>query len=370
MSLFKRGGKWWYEFSFCGQRIRESACTSSKTLAGEIERERRRGLEKSVGGVQRQKPILFSVAARAWLAASARWTDSTLEIYTLKMSHLLPEFGKLLVTKITAADIAAFQLKRRKSGASSREVNMETAVLRMVLRERRVWHQLEPDFHPLREAEGIGKALTPDEVHRLLTAAKQSRSQSLYPALVVLFNTGLRVSELRTMQWRQVDLLEHFLSVGRCKTKGGEGRVVPLNQDAYSALIQWRHDFRNPLPCHFVFPSERYGLDGENGYKHGTVAVWNRNPDKPIGSWKVAWRACRKLAGVECRLHDLRHTFISRLADGQTSDQTVMALAGHMSRKMMEWYSHARNEAKRLAVDSLNMRGIQGASPQFPPQQN
>jgi integrase len=74
----------------------------------------------------------------------------------------------------------------------------------------------------------------------------------------------------------------------------------------------------------------------EEGYKHGTVAVWNRNPDKPIGSWKVAWSACRKLAGVECRLHDLQHTFVSKLADGQTSDQTVMALSGHMSRKMLE----------------------------------
>jgi integrase len=172
------------------------------------------------------------------------------------------------------------------------------------------------------------------------------------------------------MQWRQVDLLEHFLSVGRCKTKGGEGRVVPLNQDAYSALTQWRQSFGNPLPFHFVFPSAKYGLDGEDGYKHGTVAVWNRNPDKLIGSWKVAWGACRKLAGVECRLHDLRHTFVSRLADRQTSDQTVMALAGHMSRKMMERYSHARNEAKRFAVDSLHMGGIPGASPQFPTQQN
>jgi integrase len=144
--------------------------------------------------------------------------------------------------------------------------------------------------------------------------------------------------------------------------------VVPLNQDAYSALTKWRQCFGNPLPCHSVFPSERYGLDGNDGYKQGSVTVWNLYPDKPIGSWKVAWGACRKLGGVECRLHDVRHTFVSRLAERQTSDQTVMALAGHMSRKMIERYSRARNEAKRLAVDSLNMGGIRGASPQFPPQ--
>lgn len=368
MSTFKRGRRWWYEFSFQGQRIRESARTTSKTAATQIERERRRALELSAGGVRHQKPLIFSVAAKAWLAESAHWSESTREIYTLKMGHLIPAFGKLLLAEITPADICAFQRKRQKTGASAREVNMECAVLRMVLRKHRLWHLLAPDFRPLRETEDPGKALTPDEVHRLLAAAKKSRSLSLYPALVVLLNTGLRVSELRTLQWRQVDLLERFLTVGRSKTKGGEGRVVPLNQDAFAALMKWRQGFDNPLPGHYVFPSERYGLNGEEGYQRGTVAVWDRLPEKPIGSWKVAWGACRKLAGVGCRLHDLRHTFVSRLADGRTADHTIMALAGHLSRKMMERYSHARNEAKRQAVEALSMGGIRGDSPQFPPQ--
>ena len=370
MGLFKRGEVWWYEFSFQGQRIRESAHTNSKTAAGHIERERRRSLELSAGGVRHQKPVLFSVAAKEWLAGGAHLSESTREIYKLKMGHVTPVFGKLLVGEITPADISAFQRKRQKTGASAREVNMECAVLRMVLRKHRLWHLLAPEFRPLREREDTGKALTPDEVHRMLTAAKKSRSLSLYPALVVLLNTGLRVSELRTLQWRQVDLLERFLTVGKSKTRGGEGRVVPLNQEAFAALVQWRQSFENPIPAHYVFPSERYGLDGEEGYKSRAVAVWNRNPEKPIGSWKVAWGACRRLSGVECRLHDLRHTFVSRLADGQTADHTIMALAGHMSRKMMERYSHARNEAKRQAVDGLNVGRIQGDSPQFPPQQN
>jgi integrase len=370
MSIFKRGGKWWYEFSFQGQRIRESAHTNSKTAAVHIERERRRSLELSAGGVRLQKPLLFNVAAKEWLAGGAHLSESTREIYRLKMGHVTPVFGKLLCGEITLADISAFQRKRQKAGASPREVNMECAVLRMVLRKHRLWHLLAPDFRPMRERDDTGKALTPDEVHRMLTAAKNSRSLSLYPALVVLLNTGLRVSELRTLQWRQVDLLERFLTVGRSKTRGGEGRVVPLNQEAFTALTNWRRSFENPLPAHYVFPSERYGLDGEDGYQHGTVAVWNRNPEKPIGSWKVAWGACRKQSGVECRLHDLRHTFVSRLADGQTADHTIMALAGHMSRKMLERYSHARNEAKRQAVEAINVGTIRGDSPQFPPQRN
>jgi hypothetical protein len=49
-----------------------------------------------------------------------------------------------------------------------------------------------------------------------------------------------------------------------------------------------------------------------------------------------------------------RHTFISRLAESRASDSTVMALAGHVSRAMMERSSHIRMEAKRKAVATLS----------------
>jgi integrase len=70
--------------------------------------------------------------------------------------------------------------------------------------------------------------------------------------------------------------------------------------------------------------------------------------------WKVGWEHARKGAGVACRFRDLHRTFISRLAESQASDSTVMALAGHVSRAMMERYSHIRMEAKRRAVDTLS----------------
>ena len=368
MGIFKRGGRWWYEFSFQGQRIREPAHTNSKTAIN-IERARRRKLELSAGGVRHEKPMLFNPAAKAWLTESAHWSESTREIYEMKLGHLKPCFGKLLLSDISASDIARFQRERQKAGASGREINMETAVLRMILRKHRLWHLLEPDYRPLREREEVGRALATEEFRKLLTAAKKSRSQSLYPALVLLLNTGMRVTELRMLQWRQVDLLERSITVGRSKTPGGEGRMIPLNQDAFNTLVEWRAQFDGPLPDHFVFPTERYGLNGEEGYLSGAVAVWNRDPEKPIGSWKVAWSACRKSAGVTCRLHDLRHTFVSRLGEAKVADSTLTALSGWMSRKMLERYSHARNEAKRRAVDSLSSGEIEGDSPQNPPQQ-
>ena len=54
------------------------------------------------------------------------------------------------------------------------------------------------------------------------------------------------------------------------------------------------------------------------------------------------------------RFHDLRHTAITKLAESQASDQTIMAIAGHVSRQMLEHYSHIRMAAKRAALDSIS----------------
>src|SRR6202521_3280803 len=54
------------------------------------------------------------------------------------------------------------------------------------------------------------------------------------------------------------------------------------------------------------------------------------------------------------RFHDLRHHAITELAESQASDQTVMAIAGHVSQKMLAHYSHIRLDAKRRALDALS----------------
>ena len=56
------------------------------------------------------------------------------------------------------------------------------------------------------------------------------------------------------------------------------------------------------------------------------------------------------------RFHDCRHHAITELAESQASDATIMALAGHVSRKMLEHYLHVRQEAKREAVNVLSAK--------------
>lgn len=57
-----------------------------------------------------------------------------------------------------------------------------------------------------------------------------------------------------------------------------------------------------------------------------------------------------------CRLHDLRHTFLTQLAEKGVPESTMLALVGHMSRAMLERYSHIRVVAKRNAMAGITLR--------------
>src|SRR5215471_1536103 len=246
--------------------------------------------------------------------------------------------------------LAAYQTRRKREEVSNRTVNLELGVLRSILRRYRMWEAVSADVDFLKEDPSPGRALTPDEETRLLGEAAKSRCRSLYPIIMLAINTGMRASEIRGLKWSQVDFLANSLTVGKSKTAAGTGRIIPLNARSIAVLSHWRGLFPGVESEHYVFPHEKYGL-AANDRKQCAYEII---PTEPMHRWKVDWEGSRKTANVSCRFHDLRHTFISRLAESQASGSTVMALAGHVSRAMMERYSHIRMEAKRKAVDTLN----------------
>ena len=190
-------------------------------------------------------------------------------------------------------------------------------------------------------------------------------------AMILALNTTMRGCELKSLRWRDIDLMSNLLTVHKSKTDAGE-RVIPLNGVAYTAIMELRErakGFSGLESDHFVFPRcENEHID----------------PTKPQKSWRTAWRQLTK--AIECpecgklqrpaemcrnesckadienlksstaglRFHDLRHHAITELAESQTSDQTIMAIAGHVSQKMLAHYSHVRLDAKRKALEVLS----------------
>src|SRR5262249_55233414 len=60
------------------------------------------------------------------------------------------------------------------------------------------------------------------------------------------------------------------------------------------------------------------------------------------------------------RFHDFRHHAMTELAESRASERTIMAIAGHISPRMLEHYSHIRFDAKRKAPRSPRREGLEG----------
>ncbi len=91
------------------------------------------------------------------------------------------------------------------------------------------------------------------------------------------------------------------------------------------------------------------------------------DPAVPLGSWKKAWGKLTAKAGLTgLRFHDLRHHSITELAESGASEQTIKAIAGHVSQRMLERYSHIRLDAKRNAMTALSNNTVTGNSPATP----
>lgn len=99
-----------------------------------------------------------------------------------------------------------------------------------------------------------------------------------------------------------------------------------------------------------MFPAHKIGFTG-NSRRSDVYAV---DLTRPLGQWKKAWRDALHAAGVRYRWHDCRHSFVSRLASNPTiSESTLKALSGHVSKRMLEHYSHVHAGAKQAALQSL-----------------
>jgi integrase len=180
----------------------------------------------------------------------------------------------------------------------------------------------------------------------------------------------MRGVEIKNLRWENIDLGKRVLHLRRSKTKKGK-RVIPLNGPAWFAIEKLLERSKELGP---VLPSDCVFFACENG---------KIDVAKPQKSWRTAWRSvtrsiecpgCGEVQppGIRCvnetcggdikgvrsprvgrRFHDLRHHAITELAESQASDSTILDLAGHVSRQMLEHYSHIRLKTKREAVEML-----------------
>jgi integrase len=348
--------------------IRESAKTNSKTIAREAERVRPRKLEAVNRISKRERMPLFSVAAQEWLAAKANLSRFSALHYRQYVNSLSDVLGRRLVCDIDPADIGELQRKRQAEGKAGRTVNAEVGVLRQILKHYGLWSEVADKVRFLRENHDAGKAVSSEDERRILDALRESRSPALLPRFVLALDTGLRANEMRnlrlqdlTLRWSAGVVESGEIVVRKSKTDGGTGRIVPLTRRACATLTIWLSRFPAAGPESYLFPAHKVGFAGDKREPF----IYDVRQSRQAGEWKSAWRAVCARAGVNYRWHDLRHTFITRLAENPAvSEQTITALAGHVSKRMLERYSHIRRAAKQAAIASLERGEFQGGGAQ------
>ncbi len=240
-----------------------------------------------------------------------------------------------------------------------------------MLKKAKRWHLFADEIKPLPLRQKVGRALAPEEKLRLLkVAASREDWQTAYYAAVLALNTTMRGCEIKGLRWRDVDLMDHAITVRKSKTEAGE-RIIPLNADAYNVVVslyQRAKKLGDVLPDHYVFFACEHGHVDRNSPQKGWRTAW-RNLTRavtcpacgllqPPGEKCTADKCAADIKDVKSpikglRFHDLRHHAITELAESQTSESTIMSIAGHVSPKMLAHYSHVRLEAKRNALDAL-----------------
>jgi len=359
MALFKRGNIWWYEFWFAGRRVRESSKTGSKTVAKAAEQKRRRELEEGFNNledVRQERVRTIREISDEYLASYRLRSPRSATFAEYAVGHIKRLLGDKMLVDVNEETVKEYQDARLREKTAPKSINEEVGfllrmmeapgdILRVRLRKKKLLK--------LKTRSGVGKAYGPDEKACLIQHAKQARSPHIYPALMLALNAGMRDAETKTLTWSQINFEKRYLAVGRSKTEAGEGRTIPLNSALYEALIAYAHwyvlRFGEIRPEWYVFP---FGRPRPN------------DPTRPVTTLKTAWRNLRKKAKVTGRWHDNRHTLITDLAESGASDQTIMDIAGHVSKQMLKHYSHIRMEAKRKALESIVQQKTEAATSQ------
>jgi integrase len=152
----------------------------------------------------------------------------------------------------------------------------------------------------------------------------------LEPFVILAINTGMRRGEIFGLEWQHVDLANGYLTIIASNSKSGQGRHIPLNNEAKAALNNWLAD------------------TDASGF------VFKGSDNKPLTDIKRTWNTLLTEAKIDnFRFHDLRHHFASKLVMAGVDLNTVRELMGHSDLKMTLRYAHLAPEHKAAAVNLI-----------------
>jgi integrase len=219
----RKDGLWVGRVSHEGRRI--AAYGRTKEQARQKLRELIKKQEQGQSLVTTSMPLREYLAQ--WLADNKhRVRPSTYEGYEVMVRvHIIPHLGHIRLGKLGPEHVSKAWAAMLEEGRSASVVEHAHLRLSKALNDAVKRHLI--DYNP---CQGVatpktnGRELNPPDgeaIHRLLATAKDTE---YYELLHTAFYTGLRRNELLALRWRDLDLNEGSISVGRglYRAKGGQ----------------------------------------------------------------------------------------------------------------------------------------------------
>lgn len=247
-------------------------------------------------------------------------------------NRLKPAWGSKRLDEVTPTDVADLQKGLHDEGLAPGTVNRVTALVRRIFNLALRWEAFDgrnPAKHAeMRREQHRERFLSETELRALFLALDEEPNQVAAGVLALLAATGARRGEALAARWEDIDLDRRLWTVPL--SKSGRRRHIPLSDLALRILNRQKR-----LPgCPWVFPG--------------------KDPEKHIEGVRKPWEKAKTQAGLapDLRIHDLRHTFASRVLAGGASIHQIGQILGHSQIQMTMRYAHLE---KNQLVEVANL---------------
>ncbi len=263
-----------------------------------------------------------------------RYSPNTLLVYKQAFEEFINFYPAKKIDDITEPEIVAYTrylVQERGISASSQNqaINALKFYYEKVKGGARKFYQLE---RPLK-ANKLPTVLSVEEVQTMIKGTANLKHKTM---IMVCYSAGLRVSELLSLQPRDID--SHRMQISIKDAKGRKDRYTLLSEKLLPLLRDYYKEYR---PQHYLF-------EGETGGQYSARSM------QAVVKEALLRAKIEKTASV----HTLRHSFATHLLENGTDLRYIQNLLGHSSSKTTEIYTHVTSKALsgiKSPLDSLDI---------------
>ena len=293
--------------------------------------------------------------------------------------HVLGALGSLNASAVTIKEVAALHRSLHLTPVlANRGVILVNAFMTWCEREGIRPRGSNPAVDVKRYKEtSIVRRLTDGEEVRLMASmenAAKTGNPFTIGAIRFLALTGWREQEALSLRWDALDIEDRncaWATLERTKTGKSERVLSTVVVDLLKSLPRTvGHPYVFESPAHPANPKDPRRILAAGGRKSRSKSATppkRREPGlHPIASVERAWRKIRDEAKLtEFRLHDLRHSAVSRMIEAGASIAEAGGVAGHRTHSTTAKYTHPLEKGQRRAVERFAARMLQSATAQI-----